>query len=204
MKKIIGILVRPNLDRYTLNREICDVIISHNCIPLGIVPTCDEGSMKKESLDDMIQSLSFCDGVILQGGKDFYDYDVKAVQYLHENNIPTLGICLGMQTMGCVFGGLLKPIEDDTHYRLIDYVHTVAIHPGSKLYSILKKETIMVNSRHHQQLVHTNLHIVGNNSNIIEAIEDVSKKFFIGVEWHPESLNDENSHALFRAFFDSI
>lgn len=204
MKKKIGILVRPNMDQLTINREISDVIIEHNCIPIGIVPTCDEGKMMVESFHDMTDMLSICDGVILQGGTEFYDYDVQTVKYLYDHDIPTLGICLGMQTMGCVFGGKLEKIENDTHHHFVDYVHSVVIHSKSKLYSILQKETIVVNSRHHEQVVNTHLPIVASACNIIEAVEDASKKFFIGVEWHPESIDDENSRALFQAFFNSI
>lgn len=204
MKKKIGIIVRPVLDRLTINRELSDVIIQYGCIPIGIVPTCDEGIMDFKSYQDMKDALSLCDGVILQGGKDFYDYDIKAVQYLHENNIPTLGICLGMQTMACAFDGILTRMDNDCHYQLIDYVHSVSIEPNSKLYSILQKETIIVNSRHHDEVLNTNLYVVAKSGNVIEAVEDPNKKFFIGVEWHPESIDDDNSRKLFQSFFNCI
>lgn len=204
MKKKIGMIVRPNLDRLTMNRELCDVIIGHDCIPIGIVPTCDEGTMTPQSFQDMVDMLKLCDGVILQGGSDFYDYDIQTVRYLYENDIPTLGICLGMQTMGCAFGGIVEKIGNDTHHHLVDYVHPITIKQNSKLYSILKKRTIMVNSRHYEQVLNTSLSIVGFADEIIEALEDSSKTFFIGVQWHPESILDTNSQSLFEAFFESI
>ncbi len=192
------------MDQFTINREIGDVIISHNCIPVGIIPTCDEGVMTEASFQDMMDMLSLCDGVILQGGTQFHDYDIQTVRYLYEHDVPTLGICLGMQTMGCVFGGRLEPIENDIHFHYVDYVHSVTLNPNSKLYSILKKDTIIVNSRHHEQLSNTSLPVAAHACGVIEAVEDSNKKFFIGVEWHPESIDDENSKALFQAFFDSI
>ena len=40
---------------------------------------------------------------------------------------------------------------------------------------------------------------------VLEAIEDSSKKFFIGVQWHPESLmEDENSKKLFDYFIKML
>lgn len=204
MKKKIGIIVRPVLDRLTINRELSDIIIQYGCIPIGIVPTCDEGIMDFKSYQDMKEILSLCDGVILQGGSDFYDYDLKAVEYLYENNIPTLGICLGMQTMACVFGGILKRMDDDSHNQLVDYVHSASIEQDSKLYSILQKETIIVNSRHHDEVFNTNLNVVAKSGSVIEAVEDPNKKFFIGVQWHPESIDDENSRKLFQSFFQCI
>lgn len=204
MKKKIGIITRPVLDRLTISRELSDLIIHHNCIPVGIVPTCDEGIMNQQAFDDMKQMLDSCDGVILQGGKDFYEYDLKAAKYLYEKNIPTLGICLGMQTMACVFNGKLEKMDTTHHHQLADYVHPVSIDPFSKLYSIIKKETIMVNSRHYDEITCTDLKVVAIDEDVIEAVEDSKKKFFIGVQWHPESIDDENSRALFQAFFDSI
>ena len=204
MKKKIGILVRPNLDRLTINRELSDKIIQYGCIPVGIIPTCDEGTMSSEAFQDMIDMINLCDGIILQGGTDYYDYDTKTVEYLYEHDIPTLGICLGMQTMGCTYGGKLSNIDTQDHYQLVDYVHPVSIRQSSKLYSILKKDTIIVNSRHREQLLNTDLSVVAASGQIIEAVEDSNKKFFIGVQWHPESINDENSEVLFQAFFDSI
>jgi len=35
---------------------------------------------------------------------------------------------------------------------------------------------------------------------IIGIIEDKTKTFFIGTEWHPESLNNEDSRILFNYF----
>ncbi len=204
MKKKIGILVRPNLDSYTINRELSDKICEYNCIPIGIIPTCDEGNMSDVAFQDMIDMISMCDGVILQGGTDYYDYDIKTVQYLYQNNIPTLGICLGMQTMGCTYGGKLGKIVSDNHHQLMDYVHPVSIQKNSKLYSILQKETIIVNSRHHEQLLCTDLPVVATCDGVIEAVEDSNKKFFIGVQWHPESIDDANSQILFQTFFDCI
>ena len=39
---------------------------------------------------------------------------------------------------------------------------------------------------------------------IIEGIEDNSKKFFLGVQWHPESLKDSNSYNLIKYFINSL
>ena len=40
---------------------------------------------------------------------------------------------------------------------------------------------------------------------IIEAVEDPNKKFFIGVQWHPESLEEDiYSERLFDTFINSL
>ena len=60
------------------------------------------------------------------------------------------------------------------------------------MYKIIGEETIKVNSRHMRQIPFTNLDGVAySEDNILEAIEDKSKKFFLGIQWHPESLLDD-------------
>ena len=197
--KYIGVIGRINDDRITYNREILDVIYKYNCIPICISLRFLKNS--EEEFELIKPLLNKCDGFILQGGTDFYDIDILIVKYLYKNNIPTLGICLGMQTMACAFGGKLDSI--DNHYSLSEYVHYVDIDKNSKLFEIIGEKAILVNSRHHQFVKNTNLY-QSAFSNVLEAVEDCNKKFFIGVEWHPESIMDKNSIYLFDNFFFSI
>ncbi len=70
----------------------------------------------------------------------------------------------------------------------------------------MKEEFIQVNSRHERYIPYTNLDISAySDDGIPEAIENKNKKFFIGVQWHPESLIDDiYSKRLFNAFIDSL
>lgn len=195
----IGIIGRKNDDKITFNKEIIDVIKKYDFIPLGIIVDFENNSdnefIKTKPLIDL------CSGIILQGGSDYYDIDIIITKYLHKNNIPTLGICLGMQTMAMAFNGNMGDINNHKSDKL--YVHSVDINKDSKLYDILKKDKIIVNSRHKSYIKNTDLKVSGQ-ANIIEAIEDNAKDFFIGVQWHPETLMDENSILLFNNFFSSI
>ena len=56
------------------------------------------------------------------------------------------------------------------------------------LASILKKEELEVNSRHHDYVIQTDLDVVATSTDVIEAVEDNEKTFFIGVQWHPEYM----------------
>jgi putative glutamine amidotransferase len=73
--------------------------------------------------------------------------------------------------------------------------------------SLLEDHEFMVNSRHAERVVDTGKYkVVGwSNDDVIEAIEDPSKDFNIGVQWHPEDLIsfDKYSVSLFEAFFNS-
>ena len=68
--------------------------------------------------------------------------------------------------------------------------------------SILKKTGLNVKD----YLICTDLSIVGiSNDGIIEAIEDKNKRFFIGVQWHPESMIEYDSiqNKIFKKFINA-
>lgn len=85
-------------------------------------------------------------------------------------------------------------------------MHEISIKTDSKLYEILGEERIKVNSRHGKCIPYTSLSQVAySEEGIIEAVEDRTKKFFIGVQWHPETLiDDKYSNCLFDEFIKTI
>ena len=188
----IGVILRPVGNRYTLNKEIEEVIAYYGGTVVGI-------TRYNESL---LESL---DGAILQGGEDYTKTDLDILTFLYKRDIPTLGICLGMQTMGVLFHGELKKIEN--HCLLEEKEHTVFVNKDSKFFEFVRAEEFLVNSRHQEALTTTEMDTIGvSNDGVIEVIEDKKKKFFIGVEWHPETnfLNKEISKKLFNAFFETV
>lgn len=210
MNLIIGILGRPKTidkDIFSFSKSITDVITSYGHIPLGIIPPITDinTSMTKREINKLHHILDLCDGVILQGGTDFYQYDLEAIKYLYEKNIPVLGICLGMQTIGVFFEAQLVDTSNHNHTG-INHVHEVILEDGSKMKKMLGKSKIMVNSRHNQVIINpSNVNISGYYKNIIEAIESRDKSFFIGVQWHPEDMikYDEEARKLFEELFSS-
>ena len=93
MKPIIGIISREyysatNKKINIIYNDIISSVIKSKGIPIGI--PYDE---------DITKYLELCDGIILQGGDDIDKYNLKTIKILKEKNIPTLGICLGMQEM---------------------------------------------------------------------------------------------------------
>ena len=192
------IIGRKNVDKITYNKEIIDVIKKYNFTPLGIIVDFQNDS--NNEFQKIKPLIDLCSGIILQGGSEYYDIDILITKYLHKNNIPTLGICLGMQTMAMAFNGFMSDIDNHKSNDL--YVHQININKNSKLYNIIKKDKIIVNSRHNSYIVKTDLDI-GAKANIIEEVEDKNKNFFVGVQWHPETLMDKNSILLFNNFFFS-
>lgn len=193
MKPVIGIINREeilpsgNKIKYQY-QKIIEKITESNGIPIGIEPTMD-----------IIKRVN---GIILQGGDIFNEKELDIVRYAYENNIPFLGICLGMQIMGIATCGHEIKIKNHMKPKM-DKAHEVYIKKDTKIYKILKKNKITVNSRHNYQIKNTTLSISGySNDNIIEIIEDKNKNFFIGIQWHPESLNNIDTKKIFNYFIE--
>lgn len=220
MRPIIGVVGRPEKllsgnEIYYINREINEAVIKNGGIVITIVPNELESFTAKtisntkklsiEKFNELKKIIDLCDGIICQGGDNYYDYDLKIISYCYKINKPLLGICLGMQAMAYAFNGKLNNLDSFSHFSLDKYVHKVTIKKTSKLYDILKSDIIKVNSRHKSYVTKPLLDVTALSSdNLIEALEDKNKKFFIGVEWHPESMIEYDilENKLFSYFID--
>lgn len=140
-----------------------------------------------------INEIKIMDALIAPGGDDISSFDREVLDYAIDNDIPYLGICLGMQ----LFGNKIAPI--DNHYLK---KHTVYIKTDSLLYKIYKTNELLVNSRHHDRVIDTAYNVSAiSDDGVIEGIEVPNKKFIIGVQWHPEDLNNDS---LFEYFINIL
>lgn len=198
--KTIGIILRKfsekSIEFIGTRSDLFNALYNFNVNVIGIPINIE--------FNKLIESVNLCDGIILSGGSNFHENDFKLVNYLVSKDIPTLCIFLGMQSMAEYFNKE-REINVNNHYSTNKYVHKISIKRGSKLYNILNKEEILVNSRHHTAIPFTNMIISAKSEdNIIEAVELSNLKFFIGLEWHPESLNDNNSYLIFKSFINNL
>jgi len=209
-KPIIGIVSRPitsNSNRNMLGvyETYQKAVTFSGGIPLSILPTSminyDESNHNTknttEENQDLIQILKLCDGIILPGGDEAYFYDYFIADYCYKNDIPVLGICLGMQVM-CRYMSDTKLIKVNNHNMTN---HNIYIDKNSVLFKILKKDKLLVNSRHLYQVNNAGIYdvVALSPDNVIEAVELKNKKLNIGVEWHPEDLEDKK---IFKYFIN--
>ena len=224
-KPVIGIISRNLKEQNYLCciEKARQAIILSGGIPICIVPTQAEDQLKKDPLQmkeyskeeqkDLVHILKLCDGFLLPGGDDWYELDELVVDYAIKKDIPLLGICLGMQVLGKKLSKEKRKIVDNTeknnskinHMEITkDKVHKVKIRKDSKLYKIVKKLEIDVNSRHNYHIPEIQEEYISARSEdgLIEGIEMKKKKFIIGVQWHPESIIEKDKYAkrIFTSF----
>lgn len=213
MKKRVGVILRPdingtNKDIYEIYDNFRRIIINNNCVPIGIIPNiCDiNNKLNLDDINELITELKRCDGIICQGGDNFYDYDKVVVKYAIENDIPILGICLGMQLMSSIYEDNISLLDNNYHNHK-DCNHDVFIDKNSKLYSIIGEEKLNVNSYHKEYVTNPGIYSISaySDDKVIEGIEYNNNSFNIGVQWHPERDMDKiYNQKLFNAFFEVI
>lgn len=229
MKPIIGIVGRSTKDSddysiiYT-NNYVIKAVIEFGGIPIIIAPTQnidyeeklpkDAKRLSKDEKKDLNVILNKCDGIILPGGNKWYEYDEYICKYVVDNDIPVLGICAGMQLLSKVLNnnkidGIDSTIRNNTvidHHQKSKYVHKVKVLKDTKLYDILGKEEISVNSRHNYHISKELSFMASaySEDGLIEAIEYKDNKFTIGIQWHPESMTgyDLDARKIIEIFME--
>lgn len=196
--------------------EVKQAIFDNGALAIGILSTDDEIMFSSDNFMEydekinksvIIEQIKLCDGIILQGGSESEAYEPFIAKYCYDNDIPCLGICAGQNNIARGLGGTIKCVNNpDFHNRPNDqYVHNInIIDKNSKIFNIIKKDNIRVNSRHKNVLDSYPLLKVTavDEDGYPDVVESEIKHFYIGIRFHPESLYkiDENHNNIFKAF----
>ena len=179
--------------------------------------------------DPDIDVLDGLDGIMFTGGSDvnpdLYDEPPHATTKVKPErdaaelllmraalaqDLPLLGICRGMQLMCVAYGGRLHQHLPDVlghnDHRPVSGPkfgeHPVVLTAGTLAAKILG-DAVTVNSFHHQGCADPGLLVPTGwcpDDNLIEVVEDPSKSFALGVQWHPEDTTD---FRVFAAFIEA-
>jgi putative glutamine amidotransferase len=142
-------------------------------------------------------------------------FELAVARRADAREMPILAICRGTQALNVVRGGALHQhlpeISTEIAHRQRlpgnQTSHAVEIDPGSRLAAVLGDSEIDVNSFHHQAIDRVGDGLVVSArapDGTIEGVEDPSRPFLIGVQWHAETLvHRPYEAALFRSFVDA-
>ena len=117
-----------------------------------------------------------------------------------ERDMPLLGICRGMQVMNVARGGtLIQHLPDDKghedHRRALGTFenadHDVRLQEDSLAHRLAGERLHGTKSHHHQGVdeIGEGFEVTGwaTVDDLAEVIEDPSRRFALGVQWHPEA-----------------
>lgn len=153
----------------------------------------------------LLKQIKDIDGFILPGGEKISEVDLFIIDYCYNNNIPLLGICLGMQEIAYYFNKKsIKKLDTDKHFDMkSNYVHTIKLKRKGYLHNILNTNSITVNSRHNYHIENNKNYVIeAKCDKIIEAIKVKNTKYILGVQFHPEIMvnYDENAKTILKDF----
>ena len=217
-KPIIGILATSNYletndpfkDTYRYGNNYIKKIVENGGIPY-LIPYVN---------DEIIpETLEMCDGLLLPGGNRVIKTNFDVIDYFYKNNKPILGICLGMQTIAMYSVNIeqenkriIKNIDNGINHWPIELyrdnvnslAHKVKVEKDTKLYDIFKLEEMEVNSVHKMTVTEVGSKFrvsIKSTDGLIEGIEyNGDDKYIIGVQFHPEVLDQYNN--IFKEFIN--
>ncbi len=224
MKPVIGITANYDGDQnnYRLREYYVHSVGKAGGIPI-ILPALGQEDLLEEH-------WRICDGFLFSGGGDldpFYfgqlpspelkeinplrdAFEIRLARKVLVSGKAALGICRGCQIMNIAAGGtLIQNLATDLcHMQKAprNYpFHDIFIESDSQLARILEGHRIRVNSFHHQAIEQAGEGIYLSayaSDGTVEALEGRGDLFYLGVQWHPECMDDPTAQRLFTALVE--
>lgn len=210
---------------YAIRENYCTAITRPGGLPVALPHEVD----LVEAYADMLDGLVVTGGAFdldpaLYGAIDRHEtvttkdqrttFEFAITRAMLERDRPVLGICGGQQLLNVVLGGdLIQHIPDSIPNALAheqpnprtEPGHSVAVASGTRLRQIGGADFLEVNSAHHQAAGAVGPGVVVSAQapdGVIEAIEDPTRRFCLGVQWHPEYRISVADDALFDALIE--
>lgn len=216
---VIGITCDVSDRDATQRRTYIDAVTAAGGVPVLLPPPGgDDAGVRAVAR----AHLDLVDAIVLTGGNDpdltrrgkvnhpastlmhphRQRYEEALLALLDERRAtPALGICLGMQQMSLHAGG-------DLIQHLPDELPSAGEHTGDHHHAvrpIVAHEVVREGeaaSWHHQGVRSAGrLRVIAHaHDGLIEAVDDPSRPFYVGVQWHPERTRDAATGArIFEA-----
>ena len=226
MKPIIGITTYLTSARFGTWEE--DAALIPAAYVRAVEAAGGRALLVPPSMEGIEETLDRLDGLLFSGGSDLdpelYDQEAHAetngvvterdraeialLQAALQRDMPVLAVCRGSQVLNVARGGdlvqhLPDVVGDETHKHTpgVFADHDVDLVSGTRVQQILGDHA-PVKSHHHQgygRLGEGLREAARAEDGTIEAVEDPSRRFALGVLWHPEAGED---FALFEALVE--
>ena len=154
-----------------------------------------------------------------ESGRD--GFEIELITLAAGRDLPLMAICRGIQVLNVARGGTLvqdipTELTGTLEHKLavpphaaVELAHEVWIEKDSLLARLTgdtgkSADTVDVNSRHHQSVRKLGQGLVLTATapdGVIEAVEDPSRRFLLGVQWHPENFYRTGE---FRSLFEGF
>lgn len=150
-------------------------------------------------------------------------HELPLCRLAYNRHLPMLGICRGMQTIAVALDGHVAQDIKSTYPNLVGAVkhsqdaprneatHSVRLVEGTTLYNIYSslqrgqgESLLYVNSFHHQAVDNCGPRFRASayaSDGVIEAMESTEHRQIIGVQWHPEHM-EETGLPIFKWLVD--
>ena len=190
------------------------LVIERDSVPGGILNQCIHNGFGLHTFREELTGPEYAARFIEQVEALGIAYKLNTMVLDLAADKPVLGICRGIQFLNVHLGGTLYqdlPAEHPSaanHHQTPPYdapVHSVTLTAGSPLWALLGKDTLAVNSLHHQAIKTLAPGLAAmavSEDGLTEAVCLPDKRFVWAVQWHPEfSFRvNEDSRKIFKAF----
>jgi len=213
-----------SLDSHIIGHTYTDSVLRAGGIPLALIPIPHHDI---DHLLDGVDGLVMSGGGDVEPrrygqephGKtrrtnsDRDEFEVALIRAAQERKMPVLAICRGVQVVNVAFGGnLIQDIpsmigskdHDVIGHAVYDGHQMVTIAADSKIAKATGETEMLVNSIHHQaidRLAEGFRAVAWASDGVIEGIEHADVDWeLLGVQWHPEFLEDNFDEPSQRLF----
>ncbi|PKN86259.1 MAG: hypothetical protein CVU46_08435 [Chloroflexi bacterium HGW-Chloroflexi-8] len=143
------------------------------------------------------------------------EFEIELARNAFRTDKPLFGICRGHQVINVAMGGSLITDISSQYTNAIKHdwypeiprnyeAHSIQVAEKSLLRNILSGADFQVNSLHHQAIKQIGANLVATAfapDGIIEAVENPTHRFFLGIQWHPEwMLSTPAMVNIFKSF----
>lgn len=141
-------------------------------------------------------------------------WELGLLRGARDRGLPTLAICRGAQLLTVAHGGRLgqelpaapghQPLAHLPGEQILAARHPITVFPGSRLQRALAADRLEVNTIHHHVIADPGaLEVTATAAGgVIEAVEPRDGWAAIGVQWHPEKMEDPAQRGLFAALVE--